>query len=306
MKFNLLSQTAAAAVLAVSACASTPANEARAFDLPARLQRTVALAHEPANPYVLIEAHRAVAGPGRPENSIPSIERAIEVGADWVEIDVALTKDGQLVLMHDRTLNRTTTLTGPVGDVTLAQLTEARLRDPEGAVTDLRVPTLEQALDAMAGRMLFRLDLKCGDACEERVYDMVLAKGLMDQAVIGASLRDRALATGLTDDQIIVVGDRIEQIGTVEKLPAFVDYIQVKDFDAAKPPLDLMAAFAPHVRMTAYPYDDKRAGGHGDVRSKTDPADGWGWLVQSGADVLLTDETEAVLAYLQSKGYRKR
>ena len=274
------------------------------YDLPPALQRVVALAHDPASAHVMIEAHRGALSPELPENSIASIEYAVALGVDWVEIDVALTRDGALVLMHDNTLDRTTTLSGAVGDYTLSEIQAAFLRLDSGALTEQHPPSLAEALDAMAGRIHFRLDLKCGEACLEAAYDLVSEKGLMDQAVIPLSVRPRALAEGLTDDQIIVMGAKIEEVGTPDAAPAGADYLQLKDFSADNPPLALAAEFTPHVRLVAFPYDDRRAGGRGDGLSASDPEAGWGWLVAAGADIFLTDTPEAAISWLEANGLR--
>ncbi len=70
---------------------------------------------------VLVAAHRA-AHADFPENSIPAIKEAIRLGADIAELDVQRTKDGVFVLMHDKTITRTTGQPGAVADYTLAQL----------------------------------------------------------------------------------------------------------------------------------------------------------------------------------------
>lgn len=293
-----------ASLIALTACQSVEPSSLTTGELPPHLARIVEIAHQPENPYVLVEAHRGSLALERPENSRPAIEHAIEIGVDWIELDVALTKDAQLVLMHDKTLDRTTTLTGLVTDYTLSDIVSANLKRDDGVVTDLNPPSLSEALDQMAGRTLFRLDLKCGASCVDQVYDMVEEKGLLKQTVLVESIRPRALAAGISDDQIIVVGDKIEDIAELSAMPAHVDYIQVKDFDAEAPPLDLMRSFEAEVRMVAYPYDDRRSGGRGDVLSETDPDAGWGWLVAAGADVLLTDEAEALINYLEARGFR--
>ncbi len=59
---------------------------------------------------------------GPPENTLPAIEKAIEIGADLIEIDIRQTSDGHLVLMHDQTVNRTTHGRGRVSDLTLDQI----------------------------------------------------------------------------------------------------------------------------------------------------------------------------------------
>lgn len=110
----------------------------------------------------VISAHRAVSAPDQPENSIAAIEATGQAIPDAiVEIDVVLTRDGQLVLMHDETMERTTTGRGRIGTLSLAQVKAARLRASNGALTDAAPPTLGEALDA-AGRVgaIASIDLK--------------------------------------------------------------------------------------------------------------------------------------------------
>jgi glycerophosphoryl diester phosphodiesterase len=98
---------------------------------------------------VAISAHRGQSADDQPENSIAAITatgRAIP-GA-IVEIDAVLTRDGELVLMHDDTMERTTTGQGKVADLTLAQVKAARLRAPDGTLTQAAPPTLAEALEA--------------------------------------------------------------------------------------------------------------------------------------------------------------
>ncbi|WP_313446993.1 glycerophosphodiester phosphodiesterase family protein, partial [Brevundimonas sp.] len=92
---------------------------------------------------VAISAHRAVSALDQPENSIAAIEatgRAIPNAI--LELDAVLTKDRQLVLMHDDTMDRTTTGRGRVADLTLAQVKQARLKASNGALTRAAPPTL--------------------------------------------------------------------------------------------------------------------------------------------------------------------
>lgn len=109
-----------------------------------------------------ISAHRAVSAPDQPENSIAAIEatgRAIPNAI--LELDAVLTRDGHLVLMHDETMERTTTGRGRVAELTLAQVKQARLKASNGALTRAAPPTLGEALDA-AGRVgaIASIDLK--------------------------------------------------------------------------------------------------------------------------------------------------
>jgi glycerophosphoryl diester phosphodiesterase len=91
-----------------------------------------------------------------PENSLHAFRNALALGADFLELDVHLTRDGEVVVIHDPTLERTTTGTGPVRRQTLAELGALRLRERGGAVLEERIPTLDQvvALAAAANRQL--------------------------------------------------------------------------------------------------------------------------------------------------------
>lgn len=112
-------------------------------------------------PGIRVVAHRGGALLGPPENTLPAIEKAIEVGADLIEIDIRQTLDGHLVLMHDETVHRTTNGRGRVADLTLEQILALEIvHDGEDLV---RVPTLREALQTMKGRIDPDLDYKEGD-----------------------------------------------------------------------------------------------------------------------------------------------
>ena len=85
-----------------------------------------------------------------PENTIPAFESAVRKGAQMIELDVKLTKDGKMVIMHDPTVNRTTNGTGAVAELTFDEIRslDAGVKfDPKFAGT--KVPTLEEALDCI-------------------------------------------------------------------------------------------------------------------------------------------------------------
>lgn len=97
--------------------------------------------------------HRGAAGHVL-ENTLGSIEKAIELGVDYVEIDLRLTRDGHVVILHDATVNRTTHSHGRIKDLTLAQVKRIKTKDGQ------RVPTLEEALTLTDGRVGLMLELK--------------------------------------------------------------------------------------------------------------------------------------------------
>jgi glycerophosphoryl diester phosphodiesterase len=96
-----------------------------------------------------IAAHRGGAALA-PENSLAAFRNAIALGADALELDVHLTADGELVVIHDAALERTTTGIGAVADATLAQLRALRLKSRDGGTTTETIPTLAEVLDLAA------------------------------------------------------------------------------------------------------------------------------------------------------------
>lgn len=108
----------------------------------------------------LVSAHRGGPYPGFPENSLQAFENTIKHTHAIIEFDVAITKDSVLVLMHDNTLDRTTTGKGNVIDWTYDDLRKIFLVDINGNLTDFRIPTLDEALVWGKGKVLFTVDIK--------------------------------------------------------------------------------------------------------------------------------------------------
>lgn len=105
-------------------------------------------------------AHRGASGYA-PENTIAAFDKALKMKADYFELDVQMSKDGKLVLIHDVTVDRTTDGTGRVGDLTfkeLRRLDAGSWFDP--AFAEERIPTLEEALDRYRGKIGILIEIK--------------------------------------------------------------------------------------------------------------------------------------------------
>ena len=123
-----------------------------------RVEKILSEINNPNSKYIVVVSHR---GDWRnyPENSIPAIESLIRMGVDMVELDVKMTKDSVLVLMHDKTVNRMTNGKGLVSDFTLDSLKTLRMRRAHNVTTDsVRVPTLREALLCCKDRILVNVD----------------------------------------------------------------------------------------------------------------------------------------------------
>ncbi len=144
-------------------------------------------------------AHRGFSGVA-PENTLAAVRRAIEVGADMVEIDVGLTRDGHVVVLHDATLERTTDGRGPLAEATLAQVRRLDAGSwfaPEFAGE--KVPTLAEVLDLARGRILVNVEIKSEAVTDEaeggiadKVLGLVRERDMLDRVIV-SSFDPRAL-----------------------------------------------------------------------------------------------------------------
>lgn len=112
------------------------------------------------NNFPIISGHRGGMTKGFPENSMETFANTLKYMPSFFEIDPRLTKDSVAVLMHDATLERTTNGTGKLSDYTYAEIQKLRLKDPEGNVTDCKIPTLKEAILWSKGRTVMNLDKK--------------------------------------------------------------------------------------------------------------------------------------------------
>lgn len=109
---------------------------------------------------IVISGHRGGMLPGYPENSIESCEKTLSLLPSFFEIDPRLTKDSVIVLMHDKTLDRTTTGKGLVSDYTYEELQQFFLKDRQGNVTEFKIPTLKEMLEWGKDKTVFNFDNK--------------------------------------------------------------------------------------------------------------------------------------------------
>lgn len=114
---------------------------------------------DPGNKSVLVMTHRAHSTDKTiPENSISAVQECIRLGVDFVEADTHRTADGQIVICHDQTIDRTTNGSGDITKMNLADIKQYRLLDRNGNVTNETMPTLEEYLKAARGKIYVNLD----------------------------------------------------------------------------------------------------------------------------------------------------
>lgn len=123
-----------------------------------------------------------------PENTLPAFALAIEHGADGVEFDVQLSSDGQVIVIHDETLERTTTGSGWVKDHTAAELSAMDASGGRPDFPEARIPSLDEVLALLAPtRLRLNIELKNSEVAypglEQQVIDAVAAVGMAERVV---------------------------------------------------------------------------------------------------------------------------
>ncbi|MHC5108324.1 MAG: glycerophosphodiester phosphodiesterase [Planctomycetota bacterium] len=201
---------------------------------------------------VLVIAHRGGAGLW-PENTLFAFHEAVALGVDVLEMDLAETRDGVLIIIHDETVDRTTDGTGPVDNLTLAEIQSLdagyRWTDDDGATFPYRdqgiiVPTLEDVLAEFPG-VLLNIEIKSSNlAIADAFCDMIRAHDKAEEVLVVANdlspidaFRDACpeVATAASESEaqaffistfIPLYGDCLSTTSTLQ-LPEYSDNIKV-------------------------------------------------------------------------------
>ena len=266
---------------------------------------------------VLVASHRADWQFG-PENSLESLKHAIHFGADIIETDVRMTKDGHIVVMHDYAVNRTTNGSGYIGDLTLDEIRALRLRDNLGAMTPFQVPTLEEYISVAKGKAWLYLD-KAG-------YDLpgheegTLVRKLLEIARANGTLAETVFVLPWPYEKAKrIFGDDLEKVrycpvveDNLPDLEAYVDEYLAKlqpfAFQFRMASLDSKTfALLPKVLASgsrafiAATWPNHTANHDDRVSLFESPGLGWGWLVDRGFTILETNHTRDLVRYLKGR-----
>ena len=243
-----------------------------------------------------------------PENSLDAINSIIQMGGDVVEIDVQRTKDGQLILMHDERLDRTTNGKGLIAETTFADIQKLFLKDHNGNVTQHKVPTLKEVLLMSKGRIMLNLDK--ADRFFEQVVALLQETGTTDIAILKGlqSIEEINNRLGVHLDSIIFMPMvRMDNYDAEQRITSFVNEMAPVVFEVgyqkSDNPLPLKAKkLVARKSLLWYNSLKGRNGNHDDVVSKADPDAGYGYLIDKlGARMIQTDEPARLIEYLRSR-----
>lgn len=229
------------------------------------------------------------------------------MGVDMVEIDVRETKDGHLVLMHDKTIDRTTTGQGNVSDWTLDSLKTLSLVDGLNVATDHKIPTLEEALLVAKDKILINLDKsydifdKCFAIAEKtETLDHIVIKGAKARSEVEAEF-------GQYLDKIYFM--------PIIRLPNPLADSIITDYLENRLPIAFEFTVPSDTISTIAMFDDIReagagvwvnslwhhhCAGHDDRKAAQDPAT-YNWFLDRNVDMIQTDRPALLLNFLQEK-----
>ncbi len=261
---------------------------------------------------IIVVAHR---GDWRsaPENSLQAIQNSIDLDVDMVEIDIRETKDGHLVLMHDDTINRTTTGKGYLKEWTLDSLKTIRLIDGLGVATQHKIPTLQEALELAKGKILINLDksYQIFDKCFEVIKrtgteDQVIIKGVKRLAEVEKEFGQYLDKVHFMPIIILPNPDAKEIVDEylASKTPPVAFEFVLKG-DAVKEIMqefkNIRAAGSSIWVNSLWPHFNE---GHDDEKAVLDP-NIYQWYIDNSIDMIQTDRPKLLLDFLRSKGYHK-
>ena len=266
--------------------------------------------HDNESKYIFVIAHR---GDWRnaPENSLQSIEKAIAMKVDMIELDIQPTKDGNFICMHDETLDRTSTGKGPIKDYTTEELKKFVLRSGNGIKTRQPIPTLKEALNVCKGRILVNID-KGGTYIKE-IMPIIQECGMEKQVIIKGYYPVEKVKKEYGSNEsmlympIVNLWDK-EAVATIQTF--------IKDFtpiayelcfkDDTTPSLRIIDEIIKSgSRIWMNTLWDSLCGGHDDENALLESKDKhWGWMLKHKATMIQTDRPQELIHYLEEKGLR--
>jgi len=231
---------------------------------------------------------------GYPENCLESFQNISSKMPCIIECDVEMTKDSVLVLMHDKTLDRTSTGSGLVVSHNFSEIKEYYLEDNFGYRTNFRIPTLENTLDRGKNKVIFTLDVK-KTTPYRKVLELVKSKKAENFAVIITYNANEAIEVYKLNPDVLISVSLMQEndyyrlkelgipdknmlafIGTREPKTEFIEFLHQKGI---KTILGVLGNL------------DKKAAAKGD--------EFYDELIKKGVDILATDRPEAVFSRIQ-------
>ena len=274
-----------------------------------RIELTLKQLHNPNDQKVLVAAHR---GDWRnyPENSLMAFQSAIDMGVDIIEIDLNISQDGVVIIMHDQTLDRTTNGKGKPSDYTLEELRKLKLRNGLGRLTYHQIPTLEEVMNLAKGKVLVNLDKSFPYYQETyailkktNTLNIGLFKSEEDYATL--KMKYPALVDSIVYMPVVNLDkpNATQIINTYQNQmnPVAFELIFKTDTSSILKEYDFIRKNGSKIWINSL-WASLNAG-HDDDEAvdKKHPEQSWAWLIDHGATLIQTDRPKELLAYLKKR-----
>lgn len=262
---------------------------------------------------ILVVSHRAD-WRNAPENSLQAIQNCIKMGVDMVEIDLKKTKDGQLILMHDKTIDRTTTGKGKPGDYTLEELNKFYLRNGAGHKTRHKIPTFEEVMLLCKGKIMVNVD-KGYDYFKD-AYKILEKTGTVSQCIMKSDHTYEKVKEEngeVLNKMVFMPVVNLHKEGAEQIIDSYIKNLHPQAFEL------VFNNDSPEILRLIKKVKDSGSrifintlwpelcGGHDDDRAVElkEPEESWGWVIKQGAKLIQTDRPALLLDYLKAKGLHK-
>lgn len=258
---------------------------------------------------ILVVSHRAD-WRNAPENSLQAIQNCIEMEVDMVEIDLKKTKDGQLILMHDKTIDRTTTGKGRPEDYTLEEIRRFNLKNGAGHKTRHKIPTFEEVMTLCKGKIKVNVD-KGYDYFQE-AYAVLEKTGTVGQCIMKSDNpyeKVKAEHGDVLEKMVFMPVVNLHKEGAEAIIDGYLGHMKpaafelVFDNDGPEVQRLIKKVRESGARIFINSLWPELCGGHDDDRAVElkEPEESWGWIIGQGAKLIQTDRPALLLEYLKGK-----
>jgi glycerophosphoryl diester phosphodiesterase len=228
-----------------------------------------------------------------PENTLKAYENAIAVGADFIEIDLRTTKDSQLVIMHDGTIERMTNGKGKIRDCTLSELLTYQVEEKsKPAWGKFSIPKFEEVLTLVKNKINIYLDFKDADVL--KTYQTLLKYGVEKQVIVYINYPLQAKKWMEIAPQIPLIVSFPDNIRDSVALATFLTQYPVSVLDGSYKAYNTGMVQSAHQNKTIVWPDIQHP----------DESEFWEEAIGLGVDGLQTDHPEALINFLKNKGIR--
>ena len=228
------------------------------------------------------------------ENTLTAFQNAINVGADYVEIDLRTSKDSQLVIMHDGTVNRMTNGIGKVSDLTWAELKQLKVIEknhPEWP--EQSIPLFSEVLKLCKGKINIYLDFKNADV--NASYQALKKAGMQHSVIVYINAAHQLAEWKKIAPQIPLMVSLPDSVQSAAQLNSFLDQYKIHLLDGSYKEYTVeMVNAAKAKNIPVWP----------DIQSATEGPEQWEKAINVGITGLQTDHPEAMVNYLKNKKRR--